>query len=95
MDREQYSRGHDEEQRLMTMKMMQSRRQQHGCRLESTESTMPTGRLTGCLLSQAWLTSVGSRLILTTNLGTVRHHCPLSMPLLGTIVIDPSQFVWK
>ena len=78
MDRGQYTRSHGDEQSLMTMKMMIRRRWQHRCWLESTMGTVPTGRFTGCLMSQAWLTSVGSRLVLTTTLGSVHHHRLLS-----------------
>ena len=49
-----------------------------------------------CLLCQAQLTSVGSRLVLTTTLGRVHHHHhPLPLQLLGITVTDPGQFSWK
>lgn len=58
---------------------------------QSAKGTVPTATVTGCLLGQAWLTSVGSRLVLTTALGSGHHHRPsVLMLLLGIIVTDPS-----
>ena len=65
-------------------------------RPESAMGTLPTATLTGCLLCRVWLTSVGSRLVLTTTLGSVHHpRPPLPLQLLGTMVTDPGQFSWK
>ena len=61
---------------------------------ESAMGAVPTATLTGCLLCQVWLTSVCSRLVLTTRLGTVYHpRPPLHLQLLGIMVADPGQEV--
>ena len=63
---------------------------------KSAMGAVPTATLTGGLLCQVWLTSVGSRLVLTTSLGSVHHLWPpLPLQLLGITVTDPGQFLWK
>jgi len=59
---------------------------------QSAKGTVPTATVTGGLLGQAWLTSVGSKLVLATALGSGHHHHPslLMLLLLGIIVTYPS-----
>lgn len=65
-------------------------------RPKSAMGAVPTATLTGGLLCQVWLTSVGSRLVLTTSLGSVHHpRPPLPLQLLGITVTDPGQLSWK
>ena len=78
------------------MKMMRSRRWQHGSPWqESATGTAPTATVTGRLLCQAQFTSVDSSLVLTTTLGSVHHRPPPPVLLPGSTVTRSRQSSWK